>query len=418
MKKYSLIVIGGSASGLCAVINAARLHKGFSAAVLERLPRAGKKILATGNGRCNLSNTNALYHNYRNAGFAKRALEQYPVERTLAFLRSIGLLTYMDAEGRIYPLSNTAASVSDALRFEAQRLGVEILCGRKASAIRTAPDGAFEVRCETDSGEMGGVFMADRLIVAAGGKASPVHGSDGSGYALLKQLGHTITPLYPSLVQIVTDSPAPKQLKGIRVNASVSIRRNGEPLSEAGGEILFTDTGLSGIAAMEAGRAVPFAAAEDGKSALTAVLDLAPEKSEEELVSFLREFSQNNPGLTIDNFLFGILPSRVGQAVCKASGLPGFTKTAGSLTGEETSRIAQTIKAFRLDVKGTRGFAEAQVTAGGADIREFDPASLESRKVKSLYCAGEILDVDGGCGGYNLQWAWSSGLLAGELGGS
>ncbi len=412
MKKYSLIVIGGSAAGLCAAINAARLHNGFSVAVLEKLPRAGKKILATGNGRCNLSNTGALNHPYRNAVFAKTALERYPVERTLSFFRSIGLLTYTDAEGRVYPLSNTAASVADALRFEAERLGVDILCGRKAQTIRILADGAFEVGCEAADGAGREILRADKLIVAAGGKASPVHGSDGSGYGLLKQFGHSVTPVYPSLAPMETDSPYPKQLKGIRANARVSIRRGGETLGEAKGEVLFTDYGLSGIAAMEAGRAVPFA-----QGALTAVLDLVPEKSEEELAVFLTEFAGNHPALRLEHFLFGILHNKLGQVVCKVSGLYNFAKTAGSLTDKEIRRIVRAMKAFSLSVKGTKGFADAQVTAGGAAVDEFNPATLESCKVNSLYCCGEILDIDGGCGGYNLQWAWSSGLLAGELGG-
>ncbi len=425
MERYDVIVVGGCASGLCAAIQAARANKGSSVAVLERMPRVGKKILATGNGRCNLSNIHTPTHPYHNADFAKHALEKYSVEKTLSFFKSLGLLTVRDSEGRLYPMSNTATSVLDVLRFETERLGIALLCGTTVEGIHVLQDGCFAVDCaqtdstagKTDAKNTASIqYCADKIIIATGGKASPVHGSDGSGYPLLKQLGHSTTPLFPTLVQLNTDNTYPKQLKGIRVNANIAVEAQGKKEMSANGEILFTEYGLSGIAAMDVSRAAAEYFAQGKKGNCYAVLDLAPHLSKEELSIFSTELATLNPGLPLDNFLIGILPSKLGQVICKACGFRELAMRVASLNKEQLDRLFQTIKAFRLDITGTRGFTQAQVTAGGADVSEFNPYNLMSRKTDNLYACGEVLDVDGGCGGFNLQWAWSSGLLAGELG--
>ncbi len=425
MTEFDLIIVGGSASGLCAAIQAARTNSAMSVAVLERMPRVGKKILATGNGRCNLSNINAAAHPYHNAAFAKTALAKYDVEKTLAFFKSLGLLTVTDSEGRIYPMSNTAASLLDALRFEAERLNVKTLCNTAVKGVKKLPDGRFSLNCTQtmpvpegakSNGIIHTAFFADKLIIAAGGKASPAHGSDGSGYELLRQLGHHITPLFPALVQLITDSTAPKQMKGIRVSAMISVETDGVAAAATGGEVLFTEYGLSGIAAMEVSRVVSSHFASGGTVGCFAVLDLAPALTKEELTVFIKDIVLNNPVLPIEKLLAGVLPGRVGQVVCKMAGLREFTEKAGTLTTQQLTAVVNTLKALRFEVQGTRGFDQAQVTAGGAAVSEFNADSMQSRDVDNLYACGEILDVDGGCGGFNLQWAWSSGLLAGELG--
>ncbi len=425
MERYDVMVVGGSASGLCAAIQAVRANKGYSVAVLERMPRVGKKILVTGNGRCNLSNIHTSSHPYHNADFAKDALEKYSVEKTLSFFKSLGLLTVQDSEGRIYPMSNTATSVLDALRFEVERLGITLLCGNAVEDLETRTDGCFALDClqtdstgnKTDKNNHANIrYFADKIIIATGGKASPAQGSDGSGYRLLQQLGHNITPLFPALVQLHTDTTYPKQLKGIRVNTTIAVEINGKAENAAKGEVLFTEYGLSGIAAMEVSRTVAKYFAVGKKSGCCAVLDLAPHLDAEELTAFLTELAGTNPELPLDKFLIGILPSKVGQVLIKASGLYDFGAPIGTLTKEQLNKLSFVIKAFRLEVTGTRDFTQAQVTAGGADVSGFNSLNLASRQVKNCYCCGEVLDVDGGCGGFNLQWAWSSGLLAGELG--
>ena len=409
MRAYKVAVIGGGASGLCAAIQAACTGYG-PVAVFERLPRAGKKLLTTGNGRCNLSHENAVEHPYHNAAFAKHTLNKYDVDATRAFFRRLGILTITDAEGRLYPMSNTAASVLDALRFECVKRGVDILCEHRVTSLRKNSE-RFEIACADDR-----FFTAQAVILATGGKAAPVHGSDGSGFRLLTQLGHSVTPVFPALVQLRTDETYPRQLKGLRAAANITVCINSKPVAEASGEVQFTEYGLSGIASMEVSRAVSAHFAKGDTDDCYAQLDLVPSLSLPELENFLVDTAAEHPDLEIGKLLFGLLPGRLSMMICKASGLYSFSKTAATLTGDNLRAVADCAKRFRLDIKGVQGFENAQVTAGGADVSEFNPLTLQSCKVINLYCCGELLDVDGGCGGFNLQWAWSSGLLAGELG--
>lgn len=388
--EFDIIIAGAGASGLCAAINAKKFAPQKRVAVLEHLPRVGKKILATGNGRCNLSNMHAGEHPYKNRDFARDALNRYDVSRTLGFFKSIGLLTYTDECGRIYPLSNTASGVLDALRFAAEGCGVEFFCGTQVKKIKPVSGGFL----------LNGEFSCQRLLIAAGGQASPAQGSDGSGYGLLKSLGHSITPLCPSLVQLTSPDKSLRSLKGVRVHDTV-INLAGH---QSRGELLFTDYGLSGIAAMEISRAV----GDSRDKRLFAEIDLLPEMSREKIAGFLGGFSSK-----CENMLNGILPKAVGAAVLREAGISSSAYSF-KLSIRQLDDIANAIKHFKVEINGTRGFESAQVTSGGADINEFHSQTLMSKLVPSLWCAGEILDVDGGCGGFNLQWAWSSGLTAGE----
>jgi len=404
MKHYDVIIIGASAAGLSAAITAAR--GGAQAALLEKLPRAGKKLLATGNGRCNLSNAAAARHDYRNADFAAAALAQCPVGDTLDFFRSLGLLTYTDAAGRIYPMSNTAASVSDALRAGTAVAGVNLFCDTAVVSIAKT-DSLFAA--ETQCGEDGttAILRAPKLVLAAGGKAAPKQGSDGSGYALARQLGHSITPLAPSLVPLVTQTRAVKALKGLRVHDAVlRLTRGDTLLGETRGEILFTDYGISGIAAMELSRFAAFSL----PAQLT--LDLLPALTATELRDFLETQAKTRTAHAAELLLSGLLPKAMGLAVYKVAGIP--LCTLGDLRETDIAALVQAAKAFPLTVTATKDFAAAQVTAGGIAVTEFHPQTLESRICENFYCAGEILDIDGGCGGFNLQWAWSSGILCGR----
>ncbi|MCL2194757.1 MAG: aminoacetone oxidase family FAD-binding enzyme [Oscillospiraceae bacterium] len=363
---YDVIIIGAGASGLAAAITAAQA--GERVLVLERMPRAGKKILATGNGRCNVSNRHAATHEYHNQRFAAPALQAFGAGECEAFFHALGLALWEDAEGRLYPRSNTAASVLDALRFGAQRAGAEMLCNVTADTLVRNGKG-FAVNHH---------LRAQRVIVAAGGCAAPAHGSDGSGFALLRGLGHTIITPKPALVQLRCNSPLLPSLKGLRVRARATLVHNGEILRESEGEILFTDDGLSGIAAMELSLGY--------RPGCTVELDLLPDYTPEQLAALLAQWRAFT-----DLPLTGLLPKRVAETVVKS--------------GQSAKKIA-------FPVAGTRDFAHAQVTAGGADVREFDPQTLQSQLLPELFACGEVLDVHGGCGGFNLHWAWASGRLA------
>ena len=372
---YDIAIVGAGASGLAAGITAGRT--GARVVLLERLPRVGKKILATGNGRCNLGNRRALDHPYHNKEFAAPALEKFG--GCEAFFDSLGLAVQEDGEGRLYPRSNMAASVLDALRFGAERAGCELRCDYPVASIEPMRDGFL----------LNKDIHARRVIIAAGGCAAPAQGSDGLGLVLLRSLGHSIVEPRPALVQIKSDSPLLPMLKGLRVHSKIKIERDQKVLREAEGEILFAQDGLSGIAAMEVSR--------EAQKGSMAVLDLLPEYSVDELAGLLSKWRAACPGYADVQLLAGLMPRRVAEAVVK-----------------NAVDLAHACKRFPFEVTGTRGFEHAQVTAGGAEVSQFEPGTMQSRIMPGLYACGEALDVDGGCGGFNLHWAWASGILAGQ----
>lgn len=402
-----LCVIGGGASGLAAAIEAARAFRQAGVpgqvTVLERLPRVGKKLLATGNGRCNLTNRFASPPDYFEAAdFVRPALKRFSVDDTLSFFASMGLLCEEEEEGRIYPMSRQAASVLDVLRFEAERLGVVFHCDSRVESVQKTRDKPRFV--------INGSICADAVILACGGKASPQHGSDGSGYALLRALQIPVAEVFPSLVQITADPKRVKSLKGMRVHAVISLYEGKKRISSQRGEIQFTEFGLSGIAAMQLSRFV----SREKQRQMEASLDLLPAFSSGEVADYLAARVRQNPALAAEHLLTGILPKRVGQVLLKQAGVEPLSRPIGSLRGAVIAAISDLLKDWRFSVTGTRGFSAAQVTMGGAQRSAFDPESMEALSTPGFYAAGEVLDVDAGCGGFNLQWAWSSGRLAGE----
>jgi predicted Rossmann fold flavoprotein len=402
----TVIVIGGGASGMVAALTAAEKN-GNVVVLLERQARTGRKLMATGNGRCNLTNTDAAPENYHGAdvAFMAPAMAAFPPADTLAFFKNLGLLTVTEADGRVYPLSNSANSVADVLRYALERAGVSVLAGRPARAVRRV-GGGFSV--VTDEGEL----AADAVIVAAGGAAGEKLGGVKDGYELLQSFGHARTALFPSLVQITTDSAYPRALKGIKADARLTLKNGEETIAASAGEILFTDTGVSGPAAFDISRAV--STAGDRKPVL--VIDLLRDYPEDAVFSLLAARRAALPGLPAGELLTGALHNRLGRMVVKSAGLDG-AKPLSALSDGELHGAASACKAFALPVRGTEGFQNAQVTAGGIKTSEFDPETLMSRIVPNLFACGEVLDIDGDCGGYNLQWAWASGRLAGRLGG-
>lgn len=389
--KFDIMIIGGGASGLAAAISAKRTSPQKSVAVIEALPRVGKKILATGNGRCNLTNRNAVAESYSNSFFVAPILKEYTSEKVIGFFRSIGVMCVNDLEGRVYPMSYTASTVLDALRNEAQRLGAELICDRHVSSVK-AVKGRFVAED----------IEADKLIICTGGKSSPSQGSDGSGYTLLKSLGHHITEVRPGLVQLVVVENT-KPLKGVRVKANITLEQSGKTVDSARGEVLFADYGLSGISVMDISRSV-----KNGKYICR--IDMLPECERDESKSFIFSLEKSMP---IVNALGGMLPKKLAEFVLKSCGM-NCLSPIGTLGEKKLAEVIKKAKAFPFTVTSTRGFSNAQISVGGANVNEFDPNTLESRLVGGLYCAGEVLDVDSVCGGFNLQWAWASGLAAGE----
>ena len=396
----NVCVIGGGAAGMLAALTAA--ENGHRVLLLERQSRVGRKLLATGNGRCNLSNYHVSpAHYHGGAGFCDFALSQFDVGETLQYFASLGLLTVSEASGRIYPMSNMAGSVLDVLRYALERPEIDLQTGQTVTAVRKMPEG-FSVKTETDT------FSARCLILAAGGAAGSKVGGGMDGYRLAKSLGHHRTALYPSLVQLKTDPTYPRALKGVKAQCGIFICRGSQVLARNSGEVLFTEYGVSGPAIFDLSRSV-----SAGGSDLTCLLNFFPDWEEAEVLHWLSQRQAAMAAHEASALLTGSCHTRLGQMICKSA---GFTnQRAAGLTRDDLRRIARQATHFALPITGTCGFDQAQVTAGGLDTSEFDPRTLQSRLVPGLYACGELLDIDGDCGGYNLQWAWSSGRLAGKL---
>lgn len=396
-----VIVIGGGASGMMAALTAA--ENGRSVVLLERQSRVGRKLLATGNGRCNLTNYHVSPDHYHgeDSSFCAHALRAFDTGTTLQYFASLGLLTVSEDSGRVYPMSNMAGSVLDVLRYALERPGIRVCTGQAVTAVKHAAEG-FTVRTETE------VFAARKVILAAGGAAGSKVGGVMDGYRLAKMLGHHRTALYPSLVQLRTDPTYPRALKGVKAECGIAILRGGERVAANHGEVLFTEYGVSGPAIFDISRTV-----STGGEGLVCALDFFPDWETREVLDWLRLRREAMGTHEASTLLVGSCHTRLGQMLCKAA---GFTnQPAASLTDDDLRRIAAQATGFTLPITGTCGFDQAQVTAGGLQTGEFDPRTMQSRLVPGLYACGEVLDVDGDCGGFNLQWAWSSGRLAGQL---
>ena len=391
-------IIGAGASGMAATLAAAE-NPEVEVLVLERQSRVGRKLLATGNGRCNLTNLHALEGGYHGESpdFSKEALTRFSPEETLAWFRSLGLYTVAELSGRVYPYSDQANSVVDVLRLAMDKPNITLVTGFTVEKIRREPEG-FTLSSREDS------YFCHKVIVACGGLAGSKLGGTMSGYQLLGKLGHRSTRLRPALVQIKCGWAGVVGLKGVRANCHVKIFRDEALFAQSTGELQFTEMGLSGPVIFEISRDVCF-----GKGDWEARLDFLPEMSQEELEAMLLERKQRN--FPMEELLTGILHNRLGRVLTKAAGIGG--RQAGELTREEIAQVCRTVKAFAIPLTEPLGMDSAQVTAGGVLTENFDPKTLESRLVPGLYACGEVLDVDGDCGGYNLQWAWSSGRTAG-----
>lgn len=378
-----ICIIGGGASGTAAAIAAAR--SGASVVIAEGNARVGKKLLTTGNGRCNLTHVSPSADAYRgDAEFIADVLGELGATGAFTFFKSLGLLLHSDGEGRVYPYSNSANTVLDALRRELDRLGVETVCGFRVKSV-TGRDGDFSVRSDGDK-----TIKAKKIIFAAGGKAAPSSGSDGSGFALLGTLGIKSTETRPALTGLKCGGTA--RFKGIRAKARVTLLRGGEEISSAAGEVQFGDAGLSGICVFDVSR---FAQKGD-----EAKVDLLPDYTPELAAQVLAELDGGR-GLPAAELLCGVFNRRLAEYA------------AANAQGSGFAALAESAKSLRFTVEGVMPFANAQVTAGGVPASEVG-RDLQSVRAPGVYIAGELLDVDGICGGYNLHWAWCSGIRAGE----
>ena len=392
-------IIGAGASGMAAALAAAK-ERNTQVILFERQARVGKKLLATGNGRCNLTNLHADGGGYHgnDPDFAKGALSQLDVQATLSWFRDLGLFTVTEASGRVYPYSDQANSVVDVLRFALLKENITVKTGFEVKKLKQQDHG-FLVQGEDETA------YCDRLIVACGGLAGTKLGGSMAGYKLLAQFGHKTTRLRPTLVQLKTSWPGIAGLKGVRANCAITILKNGQIYNSAKGEIQFTDYGISGPVVFEVSRDVCHGGGE-----WTAQIDFLPDHNRGLLFEALAD--RRRTDLSADELLTGILHNRLGRLLSRAAGIRD-NKLIAQLTDLELDTVSAVVKSFDLPLSEPMGMDNAQVTAGGVQTEDFDPTTLESKRVPGLYACGEVLDVDGDCGGYNLQWAWSSGYVAG-----
>ncbi len=408
--KYDVIIVGAGASGLMAAITAAR--QGSSVLVIERKEKPGKKILATGNGKCNFTNRFQSTECYRSddSAFVNKVLSCFDVTKTLEFFEELGIYP-KEREGYYYPNSEQAASVVQVLVAESLMLGVQY---RYLEAVVEIGAPQFTVVTESAEDKKLHKYEGTKLILATGGCASPQLGSDGSGFGLVRSLGHSVIKPLPALVQLKSPNKCCKTVSGVRCSASVIAFDQEKQLAMEEGEILFTDYGISGIPILQLSRYVAKSLDKGKKCWLS--LDFIKEKSEAEVFDMLHKRFMQNKQRTLEEMLVGLFNHKLNYILIKAADLdpvmPSFR-----MTDREIKQLVQQMKGFRLQINQTNSFENAQVCCGGVNTKEIKPDTMESKLVKRLYLTGELVDVDGTCGGYNLQWAWSSGYLAGRSAG-
>ncbi len=392
-------IIGAGASGMAAALAAAE-NPNVQVELFERQARVGRKLQATGNGRCNLTNLNAGIGGYHgeDPAFASPALHAMDPEATLKWFQSLGLFTVAEESGRVYPYSDQANSVVDVLRLALEKNNINLHTGCEIQKIRKA-DGIFLLECD------GEIFRCDKLIIACGGLAGTKLGGTMSGYKLLSKFGHRSTRLRPALVQLKSDWSGVMALKGVRANCCVKIMKDGDMFAKSTGELQFTEYGISGPVVFEVSRDVC-----STPGVWSGKLDFLPGCDKSILLTELQR--RRNTDLLTDELLTGILHNRLGRVLSKAVGIKGDRKIA-DLTDSQLEQVCLAVKEFEISLTEPLGMESAQVTAGGVRAEDFDSCTMESRLVPGLYACGEVLDIDGDCGGYNLQWAWSSGRLAG-----
>jgi len=400
--KTEIAVIGGGASGLMAAVTAKK--SGKEVIILERKDRILKKVLITGNGRCNITNVNANISNYfgKNISSVENILNRFTPQDTMDFFNELGIICNEENRGKVYPLSGQASSVVDALRFEAERLGIKI---ETEFYVRKIEKDGFKFRIYSEDRKK---IEAGRVILAAGGQSYPELGSNGSGFELAKELGHSVTKLSPSIVQLKTEKHQVKGLQGIKTDVAVTAYGDNKKICTYDGELLFTDYGISGNVVFNISFVMPLYKNVEFE------IDFMEKFDYNELYEILKERKRILSHLTMENYFNGMINKKLGQFLSKVSGIEKLSKPVKDLNDSDIRKLCTVLKKYRVKILETTGFKNAQVTAGGVSLDEVNAETLESKIVKGLYFSGEVLDVYGECGGFNLQWAWASGYIAGE----
>ena len=394
-------VIGGGAAGLMCALRAAERHPGLPIVIIEKADRVGKKLLVTGNGRCNLTHVGAdaaSYHGEGSERLINILFENYNNDAVLSVFHALGLLTYTDSEGRVYPRTNLATSVLDVLRLHLKRRGVTELCGAAVTNIRPCDD-RYEIRTQEER------IVAEKVVVAVGGRADYAGRENGSG-ELLKMLGLHTTALFPALSPVRVKGDSLRSLKGIRAEAAVTLLKNGQAVRQSRGEVQFTENALSGICVFDLSREATKGGCELSLNLLPC---LEPQEVRREILSRIRR-GGNAP---VSEIFIGMLHKNLAQYLLKACGITPAT-ACNYISDNELNLLCKTVVDCRFPCEASADFRKSQVTAGGVKLACIDPHTFECKDMPGLYLVGEALDIDGDCGGYNLQFAWASGMCAGD----
>lgn len=401
--KEKILVIGGGASGMIAAIAAKR--NGSDVTILERNDRLGKKLLATGNGRCNYSNINLSTINYhgKNPKFTYSALGSFNVEMTINFFERLGITPLIEDNGKVFPMSLQSSSMLDVLRMEIENLNIKIILNSFVKSIRKNKEFIIGLDNKKE-------IKAGKVIIATGGMALPASGSDGNGYSLAKAFGHKLVEPFQGLVQLKLEGSIFKSLKGVKFPGRARLISREKVLIEDFGDILFTDYGISGPPILQISRTALDKLNKNRDIKL--VISIIYSKTKEELYDYLVKRFLYMKNRTIEDSLIGLINKKLIIPILKSVGIKP-AKKVGETSNKDLMDIADILTNWEFKISGSKGWKDAQVTAGGISTHEVDSKTMESKKCKNLYIVGELLDIDGDCGGYNLQWAWSSGYIAG-----
>ncbi|WP_457607413.1 NAD(P)/FAD-dependent oxidoreductase [Nitratifractor sp.] len=397
-----MLIVGAGAAGMAAAITAAR--RGADVTILEANEKPGKKILVSGNGRCNIGNRRIEPSRYHcgKSGFVEEVLKDYPVERVVDFLRGCGIEIVEEKEGKLFPMSRQAVSVVNLMTRECQRLGVEIVTQCKVENIGIR---GREFHLSTTKGE----YWDRSLLLCSGSPAAPQLGGSNTGMLFAQAMGHRLVPPRPALVALESEERWPARTAGVKVKARVTLRANGEFVTDRIGDLLFTDYGVSGLAILDLSRAVSLRLAAWEYCELS--IDLFPEFGKEKLASFLRNRIDTERNLPLPLWLEGILHRKLVPVVLADAGFGG-NEREDSLDRKKIGRLVYACKNLSLTISSTRDFRYAEVATGGIDVADVNPKTMESSLIPGLHFAGEILDVDGDRGGFNFHWAWVTGMRA------
>lgn len=398
-----IIVVGAGASGMMAAIVAKK--NGADVLLLEKNDRIGKKLLATGNGRCNYTNENINIENYHgeNPKFAYSPLKSFDPRQTKDFFERLGITPAVEDGGKVFPLSFQSSSMLDVLRYEIEELNIELITEAEVVDIKKRDN--FLVKLKD-----GREFRGDKLILSTGGMAMPASGSNGDGYRICKSLGHKITEVFPGLVQLKLEGNIFKGLKGVKFQGIARLYENDKILLEDQGDILFTDYGISGPPILQLSRTALFHLNKNREVQLE--VSIIHTKNLEELIEYLNTRFSFMAKKTVETSLIGMINKRLIIPILKEVKIDK-NKNIASLSKEEIERLAAILISWKFKIIGGLSFKDAQITAGGVNTKEVDSKTMESKILEGLYITGELLDIDGDCGGFNLQWAWSSGYIAG-----